>query len=560
MTITGSAGQEEYPPPGGQPRRALPAWQTLARHASQLRAMTLRELFDRDPDRGRDLTVETCGLYADFAKHHLTRDTVRLLAQLARECGLAEATAAMFAGELVNTSELRPALHVALRAPYGATMLLDGRNVVPGVHAMLGRMAEFARQIRDGRWTGHTGKPIRTVVNIGIGGSDLGPRMACHALRRYSDPGLQARFLSNVDGAAFVDVTSGLDPAETLFVVVSKSWHTTETLANATAARGWVLNAFAGDPAAVGRHFAAVSANTEGAADFGIDPANIFGVWDWVGGRYSLDSAAGLSLMIMIGAEHFTEMLSGFHAMDEHFRTSPPHRNLPVLMGLISVWYNNFLGAQTEAVLPYGHALAHLPAYLQQLEMESNGKRVTLTGHPVGHQTGQVIWGQPGTNAQHSFFQLLHQGTKLIPADLIGVAAPLSDLTGHHDMLVANLFAQAEGLAFGRTAEQLRAVGVPDWQIPYRVCPGNRPTTTLLLDALSPRGLGSLLAAYEHKVFTEGVIWAIDSFDQWGVELGKILARAILDDITSSHPPAGQHDSSTSSLIRRYRRLRHRQV
>ncbi len=560
MTITASAGQAAYPPPGGQPRRALPAWQALARHANQLHAVTLRELFDRDPGRGADLTAETCGLYADFSKNRLSRDTLRLLAQLARECGLAEATAAMFAGEPVNTSERRPALHVALRAPRGARILLDGRNVVPGVHAMLDRMAGFADQVRDGRWTGHTGKPIRTVVNIGIGGSDLGPRMACHALRHYADPRLQARFLSNVDGAAFADATRDLDPAETLFVVVSKSWHTSETLTNARTARAWVLDAFGGDTAAVARHFAAVSANADAVAGFGIDPASMFGFWDWVGGRYSLGSAAGLSLMIMIGPERFTDMLNGFHAMDEHFRSAPADRNLPALMGLISVWYNNFLGAQTEAVLPYSHALAHLPAYLQQLEMESNGKRVALTGRPVDHQTGQVIWGQPGTNAQHAFCQLLHQGTKLIPADLIGVAAPLSDLTDRQDLLVANLFAQAEALAFGRTADQLRTAGVPGWQIPYRVCPGNRPTTTLLLDALSPRSLGSLLAAYEHKVFTEGVIWGIDSFDQWGVELGKILARTILDDLTGDHPPAGRHDSSTSALIRRYRRLRHRRT
>ena len=557
-TARAPAGQAAYPPPGGQPRRAPPAWQALAQHASELRAVTLGELFDRDPDRGRDLTVETCGLYADFAKHHLTRDTVRLLAELACECGLAEATAAMFAGEPINTSERRPALHVALRAPRGATILLDGHTVVPDVHSMLDRMAGFANRVRDGRWTGHTGKPIRTVVNIGIGGSDLGPRMAYHALRRYADPRLQARLLSNVDGAAFVDATRDLDPAETLFVVVSKSWHTSETLANATTARAWVLDAFAGDTAAVARHFAAVSANADGVAGFGIDPANMFGFWDWVGGRYSLDSAVGLSLMIMIGAEHFTGMLGGFRAMDEHFLTAPPGRNLPALMGLISVWYNNFLGAQTEAVMPYSHALAHLPGYLQQLEMESNGKRVTLTGRRVDHQTGQIIWGQPGTNGQHAFYQLLHQGTKLVPADLIGVTAPLSDLPGHHDLLVANLFAQAEALAFGRTAEQLRAAGVPDWQVPYRICPGNQPTTMLLLDTLSPRSLGSLLAAYEHKVFTEGVIWGIDSFDQWGVELGKILAGAILDDLTADQPPAGRHDSSTSSLIRRYRRLRHR--
>lgn len=558
MTIATSAGQASYPPPDSQPRHALPAWQALAQHASQLQGTTLRELFDRDPERARDLTVEACGLFADFAKNHLTGDTVRLLAQLTRECGLAEATAAMFDGEPINTSERRPALHVALRAPRGARILLDGHNVVPDVHAMLDRMGEFASQVRSGRWTGHTGKPVRTVVNIGIGGSDLGPRMACHALRHYADQRLQARFLSNVDGAAFADATRGLDPAETLFVVVSKSWHTTETLVNATTARAWVLEAFGGDTAAVARHFVAVSANAEGVAGFGIDPANIFEFWDWVGGRYSLGSAAGLSLMIMIGPDHFTDMLGGFRAMDEHFRAAPPDRNLPALMGLISVWYNNLFGAQTEAVLPYSHALAHLPAYLQQLEMESNGKRVTLTGRPAGHQTGQVIWGQPGTNAQHSFCQLLHQGTKLIPTDLIGVATPLSDLTSHHDLLVANLFAQAEALAFGRTTDQLRAAGVPDWQVPYRVCPGNRPTTTLLLDVLSPRSLGSLLAAYEHKVFVEGVIWGIDSFDQWGVELGKILARTILADLTAEHPPAGQHDSSTSALIRRYRRLRHR--
>ncbi|MGH3780904.1 MAG: glucose-6-phosphate isomerase [Pseudonocardiaceae bacterium] len=556
MTSAQSVGQ----PTVATSRQQLPAWQALQRHADELQGMTLRTLFDHDPGRVRDLAFETSGLYVDFSKHLITRTTLKLLLDLAQQCEVTQRRDAMFAGEKINVSEHRAVLHVTLRAPRDAVITVDGHNVVPEVHQVLGRMAEFTRRVRSGEWTGHTGRRIRTVINIGIGGSDLGSRMAYQALLPHTNPQLSAQFVSNVDGADFVTATADLDPAETLFIVSSKSWHTLETLTNARAARAWILDAFGGDTAAVAKHFVAVSTNAQEVAEFGIDPQNMFGFWDWVGGRYSMDSAVGLSLMRAIGPDQFTDMLAGFHDVDEHFRTTPPQRNIPLLMGLIEVWYNNFLGAQTQAVLPYSQYLEHLPAYLQQLEMESNGKHVTLTGQRVDYQTGQIIWGQPGTNGQHAFYQLLHQGTKLVPADLIGVTQPLSRLTDQHDLLLANVFAQAEALAFGRSADELRQAGVPEEQIPHRVCDGNRPTTTLLLDQLSPRLLGSLIALYEHKVFTKGVIWDIDSFDQWGVELGKILATTIIDELTADTPPTLRHDSSTNELIRRYRAARNRPV
>jgi glucose-6-phosphate isomerase len=518
--------------------------------------VTLRTLFDQDPGRARDLAFDMGGLYVDLSKHRITRTTLQLLMDLAQQCHVTQRRDAMFAGEKINTSEHRAVLHVALRAPRDAVINVDGHNVVPEVHQVLDRMADFTRRVRSGDWTGHTGRRIRTVINIGIGGSDLGPRMAYQALLPYTEPQLQARFVSNVDGADFVTTTAGLDPAETLFIISSKSWHTTETLTNAHTARAWILDAFGGDTAAVAKHFVAVSTNAQGVAEFGIDPQNMFGFWDWVGGRYSMDSAVGLSLMLTIGPDQFTDMLAGFHELDEHFRATPPERNIPLLMGLLAVWYNNFIGAQTQAVLPYSHDLEYLPAYLQQLEMESNGKHVTLAGHHVDYQTGQIIWGQPGTNGQHAFYQLLHQGTKLVPADLIGVLQPLSTLTDQHDLLLANMFAQAEALGFGRSEDQLRQAGSPEEQIPHRVCEGNRPTTTVLMDQLSPRRLGSLIALYEHKVFTQGVIWDIDSFDQWGVELGKILATTIIAELTAHNPPTLSHDSSTNELIRRYRAAR----
>ncbi|HEX6402124.1 MAG TPA: glucose-6-phosphate isomerase [Pseudonocardiaceae bacterium] len=539
-------------------RRKLPAWQALQRHVDEMRGVTLRVLFDQYPERARDLAFEACGMYVDLAKHRITRTTVRLLLELAQQCDLTQRRDAMFAGKKINLSEHRAVLHMALRAPRDAVITVDGHNVVPEVHQVLDRMATFTRRVRSGEWTGHTGQRIRTVINIGIGGSDLGPRMAYQALLPYADPRLQARFVSNVDGTEFVEATRDLDPAETLFIIASKSWHTTETLTNARTARHWILDAFGGETTAVAKHFVAVSTNAQDVAGFGIDPQNMFGFWDWVGGRYSMDSAVGLSLMLAIGPDHFTQMLAGFHELDEHFHATPPERNIPLLMGLLEVWYNNFLGAETQAVLPYSHYLEHLPAYLQQLEMESNGKHVTLAGHHVDYATGQIIWGQPGTNGQHAFYQLLHQGTKLIPADLIGVAEPLSPLTHQHDLLLANMFAQAEALAFGRTEDQLRQAGSLEEQIPHRICEGNRPTTTVLLDRLSPRRLGSLIALYEHKVFTQGVIWDIDSFDQWGVELGKILASTIIDELTADHPPTLAHDSSTNELIRRYRAARGR--
>ncbi len=523
-----------------------------------MKDVTLRELFNGDPFRVRDFSFNELGLYVDFAKNRVTRDTIRMLLDLAEQAGLSERIEAMFAGDKINVSEDRAVLHVALRADRGTAIEVDGHDVVPDVHEVLDRMAAFAGKVRSGEWTGHTGKRIRNVINIGIGGSDLGPRMAYQALLPFSDHNLRVEFVSNIDGAEFVEATRGLDPAETLFIVCSKSWHTLETLTNAGAARDWALAAFGGEKEAIARHFVAVSTNADGVREFGIDTDNMFGFWDWVGGRYSFDSAVGLSLMVAIGPDNFTEMLEGFRAVDQHVRKTHLDRNIPVLMGLLSVWYNNFLGAQTQAVLPYSHYLAHLPAYFQQLEMESNGKHVTLAGDEVDYQTGQIIWGQPGTNGQHAFYQLIHQGTKLIPCDFIGVAKPLSELEHQHDLLIANVFAQTEALAFGRSEKELREAGSPEAQIPHRVCKGNQPTTTLMLDQLSPRSLGTLIALYEHKVLTEGVIWGIDSFDQWGVELGKILAGTIADEVTAEDAPRLKHDESTSELIRRYRKSRGR--
>jgi glucose-6-phosphate isomerase len=523
------------------------------RHFQDIRGLELRQLFAQDPDRGRRMVLEAAGVYLDYSKNRLTDETVRLLVALARECGLEERIQAMFRGEKINVSERRAVLHVALRAPRDEVILVDGQNVVPEVHRVLDRMGDFALRVRTGEWRGHTGLRIRNVINIGIGGSDLGPVMAYEALTPYVDPGLTVRFVSNVDGADLTEATRDLEPAETLFVVCSKSWHTQETLTNATSAREWLLRAL-GDRSAVARHFVAVSTNAEGVREFGIDSANMFEFWDWVGGRYSYDSAIGLSLMIAIGPDRFREMLDGFREVDEHFRSAPLERNLPVLLGLIGVWYGNAFGAETVAVLPYSRYLRQFPAYLQQLEMESNGKHVTLAGQPVDHQTAPIVWGQPGVNGQHSFYQLFHQGTRLVPCEFIGFCRPLSPLVHHHDLLMANMFAQAEALAFGRSADELRAAGSPEWQIPYRVCDGNRPSTTILLEKLTPRALGRLVALYEHRVFTEGTIWGIDSFDQWGVELGKILADRILPELAADSELG--HDSSTNELIRRYRRLR----
>ncbi|MDA8332456.1 MAG: glucose-6-phosphate isomerase [Candidatus Dormibacteraeota bacterium] len=528
----------------------------LNRHFQEIRQTTLKELFAADAQRGRTLTAEALDIYLDYSKNRLTATTRDLLVALARECHLGERIEAMFRGEAINVSEERAVLHVALRAPAGESIMVNGHDVVPDVLAVLERMADFASRVRSGEWRGHTGKPVRNVVNIGIGGSDLGPVMAYEALRHYASERLNLRFVSNIDATDFVEATRGLDPEETLFVVCSKSWHTLETLTNATTARDWLLAGLGDDPAAVASHFVAVSTNAAGVGDFGIDTANMFPFWDWVGGRYSYDSAIGLSLMIAIGPERFREMLAGFHAMDEHFRNAPLEENLPVLLGLIAVWYNNFFGAETLAVLPYDHYLGRLPAYLQQLEMESNGKHVDLAGREVDYQTGPIIWGQPGTNGQHAFYQLIHQGTKLIPCDFIGFCQPVNPLGRHHDLLMANLFAQTEALAFGRSAEELRAAGVPEWQIPYRVCAGNRPTTTLLMERLTPETLGKLIALYEHKTFTQGVIWGIDSFDQWGVELGKLLADRITPELESKAEPELSHDSSTNELIKRYRRTR----
>jgi glucose-6-phosphate isomerase len=533
-----------------------PAWKALAAHARELRDRHLRELFAADPKRGERLTAEGPGLFLDYSKNRVTDETLALLGRLAEEARLRSRIDAMFSGEKINVTEQRAALHVALRAPRGARILVDGQNVVPEVHAVLDRAAQFADRVRTGNWRGHTGKRICNVVNIGIGGSDLGPMMAYEALRHYSDPALTFKFVSNVDGADFVEATRGLDPAETLFIVSSKTFTTLETMTNAQSARDWLLAGLDNDGSAVAKHFVAVSTNAEQVAAFGIDTANMFGFWDWVGGRYSMTSAIGLSTMIAIGADGFRALLAGFHAMDEHFRTAPFTRNLPVLMGLIGIWNNDFLGASSVAVLPYENYLKRFPAYLQQLTMESNGKCVTLEGKLVSCDTGPIYWGEPGTNGQHSFYQLIHQGTRLVPCDFIAFAQSLTPLGRHHDMLIANVLAQSEALAFGRTADEVGAEGTAAALVPHRVFPGNRPSNTILAERLTPAVLGSLVALYEHAVFTQAVIWDINPFDQWGVELGKALAQAILPELESAAEPSLRHDPSTNNLIRRYRRLR----
>jgi glucose-6-phosphate isomerase len=529
-----------------------PAWAALRAHFAELQSTHLRDLFAREPDRGERLTAEAVGIYLDYSKNRVTDDTLRLLVQLAEESGLRQRIEAMFTGEKINVTEDRAVLHVALRAPKGDRIKVDGVNVVPAVQEVLGRMGEFAERVRAGRWLGHTGKAIRNVVNIGIGGSDLGPVMAYEALRHYSARELTFRFVSNVDGTDFAEATRDLDPAETLFIVSSKTFTTLETMTNASTARDWVLAALK-DKSAIARHFVAVSTNAEAVESFGIDVMNMFGFWDWVGGRYSMDSAIGLSTMIAIGPDAFGELLAGFHAMDEHFRTAPFEANLPVLLGLLTVWYTDFFGAQTQAVLPYDQYLKRFPAYLQQLTMESNGKHVTLAGANVDYATGPVYWGEPGTNGQHSFYQLIHQGTELIPCDFIGFTHSLNPLGEHHDLLTANVFAQTEALAFGKNAEQVRAEGTPDWLVPHRVFEGNRPSNTLLLERLTPHALGTLVALYEHSVFTQGTIWSVNSFDQWGVELGKVLAKKVAGELSAEQDPELEHDSSTNALIRRYR-------
>ena len=534
---------------------ALPAWQALEAHVEQIGDLHLRTLFASDPSRGERLVAEAAGLYLDYSKNRVTDETIRLLVGLADACRLRDRIEAMFRGDKINTTEERAVLHVALRAPRDAAVVLDGENLAPHVHEVLDRMAAFAVQVRDGSWRGYTGRRMRTVINIGIGGSDLGPVMAYQALRHYSLHDLDFRFVSNVDGTDFVEATRDLDPAETLFIISSKTFTTLETMANAKAARQWVLAALGSD-GAIGRHFVAVSTNAEAVASFGIDADHMFGFWDWVGGRYSMESAIGLSTMIAIGPEKFRRMLAGSHAMDEHFRTAPFERNLPVLMGLLTIWNTNFLGASTVAVLPYDQYLARFPAYLQQLTMESNGKHVTRDGMRVDYQTGPIYWGEPGTNGQHSFYQLIHQGTRLIPCDFIAFARTLNPLNGHHDLLVANVLAQTQALAFGRTAEEQRAEGTPERLVPHRSFEGNRPSNTILADRLTPATLGALVSLYEHSVFTQGTIWQIDSFDQWGVELGKVLAKQIVPALTSRGEPVLTHDSSTNALIRRYRRIK----
>ena len=538
------------------PLTQRPAWRALEAHAQQIRTMHLRDLFAADPQRGERFTAEAAGLYFDYAKHRITAETLQLLIQLANECGARERIDAMFRGDHINTTEDRAVLHVALRAPRAATILENGTNVVPEVYAVLDKMAAFADRVRGGDWKGHTGKRIRNVINIGIGGSDLGPVMAYEALRHYSARNMTFRFVSNVDGTDFAEATIDLDPAETLFIISSKTFTTLETMTNAQSARQWVLNGVGGDTSAVARHFVAVSTNAEEVSKFGIDTANMFGFWDWVGGRYSMDSAIGLSTMLAIGPTNFQAMLAGFHTMDEHFRTAPFERNLPVLMGLLALWYNDFFGAQTVAVLPYSQYLKRFPAYLQQLTMESNGKSVALDGTHVNYQTGQIYWGEPGTNGQHSFYQLIHQGTRLIPCDFIGFSKTANPLGDHQDILMANLFAQTEALAFGKTPEQVRAEGTAEALVPARTFEGNHPTTTLLAEQLTPEILGTLVALYEHSTFTQGAIWQIDSFDQWGVELGKMLAKRIIPELQETSEPALTHDSSTNALIRRYRHQR----
>ncbi|MCO6008879.1 glucose-6-phosphate isomerase [Actinoallomurus purpureus] len=535
-------------------------WRALRQHHRELGEPPLRELFASDPDRGRRYALEVGDLYIDYSRHLITDETLRLLRDLAEARRIADLRDAMFAGEKINVTEGRAVLHTALRAPRTARVEVDGEDVVPAVHAVLDKMAAFAERVRSGEWKGHTGRPIRTVVNIGIGGSDLGPKMACEALKPFTDRSRQFRYVSNVDGADLHENIRDLDPAETLFIVSSKTFTTVETITNATSARRWLLSEL-GDESAVARHFVAVSTNAEQVAKFGIDTANMFEFWDWVGGRYSVDSAIGLSLMIAVGPERYREFLDGFHLIDEHFRTAPPESNVPLLLGLLGIWYDDFHGAQTHAVLPYSHYLSRFTDYLQQLDMESNGKSVDRQGEPVSWETGPVVWGTPGTNGQHAYYQLLHQGTKLIPADLIGFARPveeLGELADQHDLLIANLFAQGQALAFGKTAEEVAAEGVPAEQVPHRTFPGNRPTTTILADSLTPSVLGQLIALYEHKVFVQGAIWDIDSFDQWGVELGKALAKRLEPQLTAATADTGDLDGSTAALVERYRGLRGR--
>jgi glucose-6-phosphate isomerase len=532
------------------------AWKAVKAHYKAVSKLHLRQLFADDPQRGQRMAVDAAGLYLDYSKNRVTDETLKLLLQLAAESGLRARIDAMFSGEKINITEKRAVLHVALRAPRDQSILVDGKNVVPEVHAVLDRMADFSNRVRSGEWKGHTGKRIRNVINIGIGGSDLGPVMAYEALKHYSERSMTFRFVSNVDGTDFAEAVQDLDPAETLFIVSSKTFTTLETMTNAHTARAWSLAGLGGEEKSVAKHFVAVSTNAAEVSKFGIDTANMFGFWDWVGGRYSMDSAIGLSTMIAVGPENFRAMLSGFHKMDEHFRTAPFEANLPVLMGLLAVWNNDFLGAETVAVLPYEQYLKRFPAYLQQLTMESNGKHVTLDGKAVNKDTGPIYWGEPGTNGQHSFYQLIHQGTRLIPCDFIGFAKALNPLGRHHDVLLANVFAQTEALAFGKTPEQVKAEGTPDWLVPHRVFEGNRPSNTILAEQLDPETLGKLIALYEHSVFTQGVVWNIDSFDQWGVELGKVLAQRIIPELENPAEPVLNHDSSTNTLIRRYRKLK----
>ncbi len=539
-----------------RPLTAIPAWTALQAHHRKAGELHLRQLFADDPGRGEHMTAEAVGIFLDYSKNRITAETLSLLLRLAEEAGVRSRIDAMFGGGKINVTEDRAVLHVALRAPRGSSILVDGEDVVPAVHAVLDRMADFCGKVRTGAWKGHTGKRIRNVVNIGIGGSDLGPVMAYEALKHYSDRAMTFRFVSNVDGTDLVEATRDLDPAETLFIVSSKTFTTLETMTNAHSGRDWLLKGLGGDPRAVARHFVAVSTNARLVTEFGIDAANMFGFWDWVGGRYSLDSAIGLSTMLAVGPERFGEMLGGFHQMDEHFRTAPFDRNLPVLMALLAIWNNDFLGAHTVAVLPYEQYLKRFPAYLQQLIMESNGKRVTLEGTAVASQTSPVYWGEPGTNGQHSFYQLIHQGTRLVPCDFIAFTQPLNPLGAHHDILLANVLAQGEALAFGKTAQQVKSEGVPDWLVPHRVFEGNRPSNTILAARLTPEVLGKLVALYEHSVFTQGVIWDVDSFDQWGVELGKVLAQRIIPELESAAEPRLTHDSSTNNLIRRCRMAR----
>lgn len=544
--------------PTVKPLVQRPAWKALAAHSKQIKKLHLRELFAKDPKRGEQLTATGGGLFLDYSKNRINEKTLKLLLQLAKESGLKGKIDAMFSGQKINITENRAVLHIALRAPKDEVIIVDGKNVVPEVHAVLDKMAAFSDRVRSGEWKGHTGKPIRNVINIGIGGSDLGPVMAYEALRHYSKREITFRFVSNVDGIDFVEAVHDLDPAETLFIVSSKTFTTLETMTNAESARDWLLKGLGGDKAAVAKHFVAVSTNAEKVSAFGINTANMFGFWDWVGGRYSMDSAIGLSTMLAIGPDNFRAMLDGFHQMDEHFRSAPFEKNLPALMGLLNIWYTDFFDAQTVAVLPYEQYLKRFPAYLQQLTMESNGKHVTLDGKSVAYDTGAIFWGEPGTNGQHSFYQLIHQGTRLIPCDFIAFAKALTPLGRHHDMLLANVFAQSEALAFGKTSKQVKAEGTADWLVPHRIFEGNRPSNTILAERLTPEILGALVALYEHSVFTQGIIWNINSFDQWGVELGKALAQRIIPELESPSEPKLNHDSSTNSLIRRYRKMRER--